>query len=105
MSRSKFVLFAMLTVSVLMIATSSGFAQDLTTTNPNPSNPLKVTGTLPTTPLPPPDLNGPIQMQSVPVGPQTPPHASVPPSASNQFEHHDDFLNLPRIFANQWSLS
>jgi outer membrane protein len=105
MSRSKSILFAMLTVSMLLIGTSSGFAQDLTTTSPNPSNPLKVTGTLPTTPLPPPDLNGPIQMQSVPVGPQTPPHASVPPSASNQFEHHDDFLNLPRIFANQWSLS
>ena len=27
----------------------------------------------------------------------------MPPSASNQFEHHDDFLNLPRIFAHQWS--
>ena len=45
-------------------------------------------------------------MQSVPLnGPQTPPHASVPPSASNQFEHHDDLLNLPRIFAHQWSLT
>jgi outer membrane protein len=103
MSRSKFVLLAVLTVSMLLIGTASGFAQDLTTTSPNPSNPLKVTGTLPNTPLPPPDLTGPIQMQSVPVGPQTPPHASVPPSASNQFEHHDDFLNLPRIFANQWT--
>ena len=105
MSRSKSVLFAMLTVSMLAIGTSKGFAQTLITTSPNPRNPLKVTGTLPTTPLPPPDLNGPIQMQSVPVGPQTPPRASVPPSASNQFEHHDDFLNLPRIFANQWSLT
>ena len=44
-------------------------------------------------------------MQSVPVGPQEPPQASVPPSASNQFEHHDDLLNLPRIFARQWSLT
>jgi len=103
MSRSKSVLLAMLTVSMLLIRTASGFAQDLTTTSPNPANPLKVTGTLPNTPLPPPDLTGPIQMQSVPVGPQTPPHASVPPSASNQFEHHDDFLSLPRIFANQWT--
>ncbi len=42
-------------------------------------------------------------MQSVPVGPQQPPHASVPPSDSNQFQHHDDFLSLPRIFAHQWS--
>jgi outer membrane protein TolC len=44
-------------------------------------------------------------MQSIPVGPQTPPRASVPPSDANQFEHHDDLLNLPRIFAHQWSLS
>ena len=27
----------------------------------------------------------------------------MPPSASNEFQHHDDFLNLPRIFAHQWS--
>ncbi len=93
MSRSKCLSFAMLTISLLMLATSPGFTQDQ----------LKVTGSLPTTPLPPPDLSGPIQMQSVPVGPQEPPHASVPPSASNQFQHHDDFLSLPRIFAHQWS--
>ncbi len=104
MSRSKFVALAMLIVPILMIASSSGHAQ---TPYPNPSpNSLKVTGSLPTTPLPPPDLNGPIQMQSVPLNaPQAPPHASVPPSASNQFEHHDDLLNLPRIFAHQWSLT
>lgn len=95
MSRYKCVVFAMLTISVLLLGTSIGFAQDQ----------LKVTGSPPTTPLPPPDLTGPIQMQSVPVGPQTPPRASVPPSASNQFEHHDDLLNLPRIFAHQWSLT
>ena len=95
MSRYKCVVFAMLTISVLLLGTSIGFAQDQ----------LKVTGSLPTTPLPPPDLTGPIQMQSVPVGPQEPPQPSVPPSASNQFEHHDDLLNLPRIFAHQWSLT
>jgi len=44
-------------------------------------------------------------MRSVPVGPQQPPQVSVPPSASNQFEHHDDLLNLPSIFAHQWSLT
>jgi outer membrane protein len=103
MSRSKFVALAMLIVPILTIASSSGHAQ---TPYPNPANPLKVTGSLPTTPLQPPDLNGPIQMQSVPLNaPQAPPHASVPPSASNQFEHHDDLLNLPRIFAHQWSLT
>jgi hypothetical protein len=83
MSRSKFVALAMLIVPILTIASSSGHAQ---TPYPNPANPLKVTGSLPTTPLQPPDLNGPIQMQSVPLNaPQAPPHASVPPSASNQF--------------------
>jgi outer membrane protein len=107
MSRSKFVALAMLIISVLMISTSSGNAQSpYPNPNPNPNPGLKVTGSLPKTPLPPPDLNGPIQMQSVPLnGPQAPPHASVPPSASNQFEHHDDLLNLPRIFAHQWSLT
>jgi outer membrane protein len=93
MSRIKCISFAMLTISLLVIATSPGFTQDQ----------LKVTGSLPTTPLPPPDLSGPIQMQSVPVGPQEPPRASVPISDSDQFEHHDDFLSLPRIFAHQWS--
>ncbi len=95
MSMSKCVSLAVLTVSILILGTSLGRAQDQ----------LKVTGSLPTTPLPPPDLTGPIQMQSVPVGPQEPPNASVPPSASNQFQHHDDFLNLPRIFGRQWSLT
>src|SRR5208337_1011473 len=95
MSRSKWVSLATVTVAVLILGTSIGFGQDQ----------LKVTGAPPTTPLPQPDLTGPIQMQSVPVGPQTPPQPSVPPSASNQFEHHDDLLNLPRIFAHQWSLT
>ena len=93
MSRSKWVSFAMLTIAVLMLGASIGFAQDQ----------LNVTGSLPTKPVPQPNLTGPIEMQSVPVGPQQPPHPSVPPSASNQFEHHDDLLNLPRIFAHQWS--
>ncbi|MFZ0680377.1 TolC family protein [Candidatus Binatus sp.] len=112
MSRSKFVSLAIVIVSVGMIGISIGFAQTPypnpavlpnPAPYPNPTNPLKVTGSLPTTPLPPPDLNGPIQMQSVPVGPQPAPQGSVPPSAANQFEHHDDLLNLPRIFAHQWS--
>jgi outer membrane protein len=108
MSRSKFVSLAIVIVSVGLIGISIGFAQTALPNPapyPNPANPLKVTGSLPTTPLPPPDLNGPIQMQSIPVPPQPPPHGSVPPSAANQFEHHTDFLNLPRIFAHQWSPS
>ena len=98
MSRSKWVSFAILTISILL-----GAQRVLAQNNPN--NPLAVTGALPTTPLPPPTLNGPIQMRSVPVGPQQPPQVSVPPSASNQFEHHDDLLSLPSIFAHQWSLT
>jgi outer membrane protein len=94
MSRSKFVWLAMLMVGLLLIGSSTGFAQ----------NQLKVTGS-PNNPLPPPDLTGPIQMQSIPVGPQPAPRTSVPASDANQFEHHDDFLNLPRIFAHQWSPS
>jgi outer membrane protein len=106
MSRSKFVSLAIVIVSVGLIGISIGFAQTPLPNPlpyPNPANPLKVTGSVPTTPLPPPDLNGPIEMQSVPVGPQPPPQGSVPPRAANQFEHHDDLLNLPRIFAHQWS--
>lgn len=95
MSRSKWVSFATLTIAVMILGASIGFAQDQ----------LKVTGSPPTTPLPHPDLTGPIEMQSVAVGPQTAPQPSVPPSASNQFEHHDDLLNLPSIFAHQWSLT
>ena len=103
MSRSKVISLAMLMVSVLALGTSIGFGQSL---NPNPNpNPLRVSGSLPTTPLPPPNLNGPIQMQSIPVGPLEAPTVSVPASASNQFEHHDDLLNLPRIFAHQWTLT
>jgi outer membrane protein len=108
MSRSKFVSLVIVIVSVGLIGISIGFAQTSLPNPapyPNPANPLKVTGSLPTMPLPPPDLNGPIQMQSVPVPPQPPPYGSVPPSAANQFEHHTDFLNLPRIFAHQWSPS
>lgn len=98
MSMSKRACLAMLTISILFGA-PLGLAQN------NPGNPLAVTGNLPKTPLPPPDLSGPIQMQSTPIEPQEPPRVSVPPSASNEFQHHDDLLNLPRIFAHQWSLT
>src|SRR6266481_5199983 len=91
MSSKKSVLLAMLMVSILMLGVSRGIAQN---------NPLAVTGSLPRTPLPPPATTGPIEMQSVPVLPVPPPRTSVPPSEANQFEHHDDFLNLPRIFVH-----
>src|SRR5260370_12224112 len=96
MSSKKSVFFAILFFSLLMLGASRGYAQS------NPTNPLAVTGSA-RTPLPPPATTGPIELQSVPVSPQLPPRASVPPSEANQFEHHDDFLSLPRIFAHQWS--
>jgi len=94
MSSKKWVFFAILFFSLLILGTSRGIAQN---------NPLAVTGSLPRTPLPPPATTGPIELQSVPVSPQNPPRTSVPPSEANQFEHHSDFLNLPRIFVHQWS--
>ncbi len=107
MSSKKSVFFALLFFSMLMLGATLGIAQDSgyggTSGSTNPTNPLAVTGSLPKTPLPPPVTTGPIELRSVPVSPQTPPEASVPPGAANQFEHHDDLLNLPRIFAHQWS--
>src|SRR5882757_5238340 len=100
MSSKKSVFFAILFFSSLMLGVSRGIAQN----NPsNPNNPLAVTGSLPRTPLPPPATTGPIELQSVPVSPQNPPRTSVPPSEANQFEHHSNFVSLPRIFAHQWS--
>src|SRR3984957_4218838 len=61
MSRSKFVALAMLIVPILMIASSSGHSQttySVPSANPRP-NSLTVTGPLPTTSSPPPDLNRP----------------------------------------------
>ncbi|HSU91092.1 MAG TPA: TolC family protein [Sporolactobacillaceae bacterium] len=100
MSSKKWIFFAMLFFSLLMLGVSHGIAQN----NPNnTTNPLAVTGSLPRTPLPPPATTGPIELRSVPVSPQNPPRTSVPPSEANQFEHHSNFMSLPRIFAHQWS--
>ena len=61
-------------------------------------------------PPPPPDSNlqapatsGTIQLQSVPIGPQSAPDSSVPMRDSGQFEHHDSAISFPEIFAHQWS--
>ena len=98
MSSKKWICFAILFFSLLMLGVSRGIAQNYPS---NPNNPLAVTGSLPKTPLPPPATTGPIELQSVPVPPVAPPRTSVPPSEANQFEHHTDFLNLPRIFVHQ----
>ncbi len=53
---------------------------------------------------PPPDANlqapettGTIQLQSVPITPQTAPDSSVPTHDTGQFEHHDSPLSFPEI--------
>ena len=94
MSSKKYLFLAMLVLPLLAQGTTGVFAQES----------LKVTGSE-TNPLPPPVTTGPIQMQSVPVSPQEPPQVNVPAAAANQFEHHSDLFNQPRIFAHQWSLA
>ena len=61
-------------------------------------------------PPPPPDASlqapatsGTIQLQSVPIGPQSAPDGSVPARETGQFEHHDSALSFPEIFMKQWS--
>ncbi len=59
---------------------------------------------------PPPNANlqapatsGAIQLQSVPIGPQTPPDSSVPVRETGQFEHNDSPAAFPGILMRQWS--
>ncbi len=67
---------------------------------------LKVTGALPSTPLPPPATSGPIRLPALPVEQQTAPGVNTPNSSASQFEHKNgDVLSLPGIFAHQWSLT
>ncbi len=96
MLRKKFFILTLVILPLLLVGTRAGVAQDSS---------LKVSGEMPKTPLPPPNTTGPIRMQSMPVAPQEPPQASIPPSAANDFEHHDSIISLPSIFAHQWSLS
>ena len=50
-----------------------------------------------------PATSGTIQLQSVPVTPQTPPDSTVVPQATANFEHHDSPAAFPNIFVHQWS--
>ncbi len=82
----------------LAISASSGWSQD--------GSGLKVTGALPTNPLPPPSTSGPIQLQhTLPVGQQESATQTVPNSDANQFEHSDSVISIPRMLGNQWSLA
>ncbi len=62
-------------------------------------------GPRPTQQPTPPATSGPIRLQAIPIEPQTPPEVEVPNSSADQFEHHDDIVSLPRIFARQWSFT
>jgi outer membrane protein TolC len=86
---------ALIVIATLLAGTSLGFAQES----------LKVTGSLPATPLAAPPASGAIRLNAPPVGPQSPPAVNVPSSASAPFEHHDSVISLPKIFAHQWSLT
>jgi outer membrane protein TolC len=66
---------------------------------------LKVTGSLPKNPLPPPATTGEIPLNATPIGPQSSPNLDVPNSSTVPFEHNDSVASLPRIFVNQWSLT
>lgn len=55
--------------------------------------------------LSPPATSGPIELKSVPVGPQTPPLGSVPTSAGNRFDGTGSVATLPDVFLKQWTLS
>src|SRR5262249_48197612 len=80
----------------LAISASNGSSQD---------GGLKVTGSLPKNPLPPPSTSGPIQLQhTLPVPQQETQSQTVPNSDANRFEHHDSVISIPRMLNNQWAL-
>jgi hypothetical protein len=69
------------------------------------SESLKVTGSLPKNPLPPPATSGQIPLNATPIGPQSAPGINVPNSSTAPFEHMDSVASLPQIFTRQWSLT
>ncbi|HUO04768.1 MAG TPA: TolC family protein [Candidatus Binataceae bacterium] len=67
---------------------------------------LKVTGALPTSPLPAPATSGTIQLNAQPIAPQQAPPENLSPSVlTAPFEQRDSALDLPAIFGHQWSLT
>ena len=94
----KYVWLALVLILVLAGATSLGLAQDSTES-------LKVTGSLPRNPLPPPATSGQIPLNATTISPQSSPELNVPNSSTADFEHNDSVASLPRIFTRQWSLT
>jgi len=87
-----------LVIAVLALgSTAPAFAQT--------GDSLKVTGSIPKNPLPPPTTSGQIPLSAQPIAPQSSPNLNVPNSTTAPFEHNDSVAALPQIFVNQWNLS
>ena len=69
------------------------------------SESLKVTGSLPKNPLPPPATSGQIPLNATPIEPQSSPGLNVPNSGTAPFEHMDSVASLPQIFTRHWRLT
>src|SRR5438445_12555858 len=94
MSSMKSALLVLLATALALIGVSISFAQD-------PA--IAPLASPAASPLPPPATTGRIPLQAVPIGPQSPPPAIVPPSATNRFEDNDSVGSLPSLLLHQWS--
>ncbi len=95
---NKYVWPALVIVLLTLAVTGIGLAQ-------NNSESLKVTGSLPKNPLPPPATSGQIPLNATPISAQSSPQINAPNSSTVPFEHDDSVASLPRIFSRQWSLA
>jgi outer membrane protein len=87
---------ALAILPMMLAGTSAGYAQES----------LKVTGTPPARNLPAPATSGQIKLNAAPAVTQAPPAVNVPASATSPFEHNGgSVISLPKILANQWSLT
>ena len=92
----KYALLALVTIPLMVTGTSLGLAQES----------LKVTGSLPKTPVAPPNTAGAIQLNAAPLTQQSPPQVNLPASSTGRYEHQNGAVDsLPSIFAKQWSLT
>ncbi len=92
----KYALLALVMMPLMVMGTSLGLAQES----------LKVTGSLPTAPVPPPETAGKIELNAAPLTQQSPPAVNLPESATAKFEHQNGSVgSLPSILAHQWSLT
>lgn len=92
----KYALLVLVTIPLMVAGASLGMAQES----------LKVTGSLPKTPVAPPPTAGTIRLNAAPLTQQSPPDVNLPDSATAKFEHQNGAVDsLPSILARQWSLT